>query len=54
MESQLLVTLEKPLLTFKLRIEKNREMAQLLRALDALAEDLSLVPSTHIEVHNCL
>lgn len=31
-----------------------REMAQRLRTLAALAEDLGSVPSTHIVTHNCL
>lgn len=29
-------------------------MVQLLRALTALAEDLNLIPSTHMEAHKCL
>jgi hypothetical protein len=29
-------------------------MAQQLRALAALPEDLGLIPSTHIVAHNCL
>ena len=30
------------------------EMAQWLRALDALPEDPGSIPSTHMAVHNCL
>jgi hypothetical protein len=30
------------------------EMAQQLRALAALAEDLGSIPSTHTAAHNCL
>jgi hypothetical protein len=33
---------------------KAGEMAQWSRALAALAEDLGLVPSTHMMAHNCL
>ena len=29
------------------------EMAQKLRALAALAEDLGVIPSTHMAAHNC-
>jgi hypothetical protein len=30
------------------------EMAQWLRALDALPEDLGLVPSIYVDAHHCL
>jgi hypothetical protein len=31
-----------------------REMAQWLKALDALPEDLGEIPSTHMAAHSCL
>jgi hypothetical protein len=40
--------------TFKMWRDEPGEVAQWLRALVALAEDLGSVPSTHMVVHNYL